>query len=189
MKNQQIILKLIKENSWGKDDLILDAGCGTGDYSILLAKEGYNVIGIDYADGMLFRANKKKELSGFSNLEFRKGDLNKTLQFKKNFFSHILNISVLQTTKEPQFTLNELYRILKNRGILVMLHIPESYEKNKKERQRGIRHKIKKIKGIIEKFGFTRYWTKEEIKEMLLLAGFKDIKCYKNQPIIITAVK
>ena len=38
---------------------VLDAGCGTGTYALALAKAGFNVIGIDYASGMLARARAK----------------------------------------------------------------------------------------------------------------------------------
>ena len=38
---------------------ILDVGCGTGTISILLAKEGYNVTGIDLSEDMLSLAYEK----------------------------------------------------------------------------------------------------------------------------------
>ncbi len=45
-------------------DLVLDLGCGTGTLTELLAKEGYDMIGIDYSQEMLARAMEKRQESG-----------------------------------------------------------------------------------------------------------------------------
>lgn len=49
-------------------DLVLDLGCGTGTLTELLAKEGYDMIGVDYSEEMLSRAMEKREESGLSIL-------------------------------------------------------------------------------------------------------------------------
>ncbi len=51
-----------------EDDLVLDLGCGTGTLTELLAKEGYDMIGIDYSQEMLARAMEKREESGLQIL-------------------------------------------------------------------------------------------------------------------------
>lgn len=45
-------------------ELVLDLGCGTGTLTELLAKEGYDMIGIDYSEEMLNRAMEKRDESG-----------------------------------------------------------------------------------------------------------------------------
>ena len=45
-------------------DLVLDLGCGTGTLTELLAKEGYDMIGVDYSQEMLARAMEKRDESG-----------------------------------------------------------------------------------------------------------------------------
>lgn len=47
-----------------KKDLILDLGCGTGTLTELLAKKGYDMIGVDLSYEMLARAMEKREKSG-----------------------------------------------------------------------------------------------------------------------------
>jgi ubiquinone/menaquinone biosynthesis C-methylase UbiE len=42
-----------------KGERALDAGCGTGNYALALAQVGFHVTGIDYAAGMLARAQDK----------------------------------------------------------------------------------------------------------------------------------
>ena len=52
-------------NEYGiKDGLVLDLGCGTGNMTELLAKVGYDMIGIDNAEEMLEIAMEKKAKSG-----------------------------------------------------------------------------------------------------------------------------
>ena len=46
------------------DGLVLDLGCGTGNMTELLAKEGYDMIGVDNAEEMLEIAMEKREKSG-----------------------------------------------------------------------------------------------------------------------------
>src|SRR6266567_8882057 len=51
-------------------DRVLDAACGTGDLAILAAKQGANVIGIDFSEQMLARARRKAP-----ELEWIQGDV------------------------------------------------------------------------------------------------------------------
>lgn len=46
------------------DGLVLDLGCGTGTLTELLAKEGYDMIGVDLSDRMLNIAMEKRAQSG-----------------------------------------------------------------------------------------------------------------------------
>ena len=49
-------------------NLVLDLGCGTGTLTELLAKRGYDMIGVDYSQGMLASAMEKREKAGTSTL-------------------------------------------------------------------------------------------------------------------------
>ncbi len=51
-----------------KEDLVLDLGCGTGTLTELLARKGYDMIGVDMSEEMLSRAMEKREVSGLSIL-------------------------------------------------------------------------------------------------------------------------
>lgn len=54
---------ILQENGVS-DGLLLDLGCGTGSMTQLLAKKGYDMIGVDSAPEMLQIAMEKKEASG-----------------------------------------------------------------------------------------------------------------------------
>lgn len=51
-----------------QDGLVLELGCGTGSMTELLAKAGYDMIGIDNAEDMLELAAEKREQSGLDIL-------------------------------------------------------------------------------------------------------------------------
>jgi arsenite methyltransferase len=70
-----------------EDETVVDLGSGAGIYVFLSAnrvKESGKVIGIDMTDEMLEKARKaaKDDDGGYTNLEFRKGDIKKEFQLK-----------------------------------------------------------------------------------------------------------
>ena len=52
----------------GVDGILLDLGCGTGSMTELLAKQGYDMIGVDLSDSMLDIAMEKRAQSGHNIL-------------------------------------------------------------------------------------------------------------------------
>lgn len=50
------------------DGLVVDLGCGTGTLTEIMAKSGYDMIGIDYSEDMLNVATDKREQSGLDIL-------------------------------------------------------------------------------------------------------------------------
>lgn len=52
----------------------LDVGCGTGAYSLYLAKQGWQVIGMDYVVSAIMQANLKAEAASIK-VDFRVGDI------------------------------------------------------------------------------------------------------------------
>ncbi len=61
------LIGLLKEYQ-ADDGLLLDLGCGTGNMTELLAKAGYDMIGIDNAEEMLEIAMEKRADSGYDIL-------------------------------------------------------------------------------------------------------------------------
>ena len=57
------VVSILKESRI-KNDIVLDLGCGTGTLTELLAKKGYDMIGVDLSYEMLSRAMEKREQSG-----------------------------------------------------------------------------------------------------------------------------
>lgn len=63
----EYLINILKEYNIN-DGLILDLGCGTGNMTELLAKSGYDMIGVDNAEEMLEIAMEKRAKSGYDIL-------------------------------------------------------------------------------------------------------------------------
>ena len=113
------ILQLVQEYVPSKDSLILDVGCGPGMLSGDLAKKGYKGFGLDTSDMMirlskdLFRQLKKEDWN------FLVGDVEET-QFSKNTFDCVIASGVIEYMDEDLKMLNEMRRILKPGGYLII---------------------------------------------------------------------
>ena len=96
---------------------ILDAGTGTGYFSILLAKEGHRVTGIDLTPSMLEEARNTASLFGV-NASFLEMNVQETT-FESDRFDAIVTRNVTWTLPDPEKAYREWHRILKPGGILL----------------------------------------------------------------------
>src|SRR3954451_12322722 len=55
---------------------IADLGCGTGSLSLLLARDGYDVTGIDLSENMVAQAKRKAEAAAL-DVVIRQGDVSR----------------------------------------------------------------------------------------------------------------
>lgn len=97
---------------------VLDAGCGDGYASCMLAEQGFTVEGVDIAGEMIRLANDRAIASGH-HVHFQSGDISK-LPFSDETFAGILSINVVEFTPSPLQTLRELHRVLAPGGVLVL---------------------------------------------------------------------
>jgi ubiquinone/menaquinone biosynthesis C-methylase UbiE len=99
-------------------DAVLDVGCGTGNYTIELAKLGADVIGIDSSEEMLDRARVKAQKAD-GKASFQVADA-MNLPFPDSSFDAVLSNGLLCFLKEPEKALLEMHRVLKPGGRLVV---------------------------------------------------------------------
>ncbi len=99
-------------------EMALDVGCGTGNYTIELAKRGLKVTGIDSSEEMMAWAREKAGKDGL-NIPFQVADA-QMLPFLDNSFDLIVSNGLLCFLKEPEKTLMEMNRVLKPGGRLVV---------------------------------------------------------------------
>ncbi len=100
---------------------ILDAGCGTGSYSIELGQRGYIVDGVDSSQAMLHRARLKKNNARLQNVEFKEWDIEKGLTiYPDNTFDCVLSVHVLFALREPENAISEYFRVLRPSGRFIL---------------------------------------------------------------------
>ena len=120
--NIAIILEkdlLIKEINPEKNEIILDAGCGTGRYIGELRRKCKKIIGVDFSPEMLAIAKKK-----YPEISFYEKDLMKRLPFKNNSFHKIVSSLVFSHFKDIINPLKELHRVLRKGGKLFITDFP-----------------------------------------------------------------
>jgi ubiquinone/menaquinone biosynthesis C-methylase UbiE len=101
-----------------KDGLfVLDAGCGTGNYSLKLARMGCNVTGIDISENMLASAAQKA--TGENRVRFIKMDAAHT-DFDDNSFDAVLSMAAFEFMPHPIKVYRELKRVVKPGGFIVI---------------------------------------------------------------------
>jgi len=110
-----------------KEDVLLDAGCGSGENIILLSKMVKKVVGVDFSEGMVNRATKKIKEHEIENAECYVGDVT-DLKFEDGSFDKVICISVLQylDDKSCEKALSELIRVAKKDGY-VLLYVKNSF--------------------------------------------------------------
>jgi arsenite methyltransferase len=97
-------------------ETIVDLGSGAGIYVFLSANTvggSGKVIGIDMTDEMLEKARKNAKENGYTNVEFRKGDIEKRIPIEDNSVDLVISNCVINLTTDKISTFKEIYRILK----------------------------------------------------------------------------
>lgn len=96
---------------------VLDIGCGSGFFSLLLASLGMNVTASDYAEEMLKKAKDLLNRSGFHNVEFCRADA-QFLPFADASFDAVVSRNLVWNLEDPESAYKEWLRVLKPGGKL-----------------------------------------------------------------------
>ncbi len=190
-----------------KNDIILDAGCGIGSYTLEFARRGYNVVGMDVSPNFLSEAKKITQNEGLE-IEYILSDYNE-MSFGERFSVVFFEGSFFYQSKEGLVSL--LYRIRKaltTDGRAYFVHSNPIFRKQQFPFEN--RSEIKKNVIVIEKGEYDEneggercVWMKidhethkhykcdyfnmhlppEKLKGCFLEAGFTDFHFYKKREI------
>lgn len=95
---------------------LLDLGSGAGNDCFVarsLVGETGKVVGIDFTDEMLKKANTNLEKLGYTNIEFVKGDI-ENMPLKNDSFDVVISNCVLNLVPSKERAFSEIYRVLKS---------------------------------------------------------------------------
>lgn len=98
---------------------VLDVGCGPGHFVLHSASLDLEVVGIDSSQEMLQLAQKRLQREGL-NAFLAEVDITQGLPFKDDTFDVVVCESVLNHVPDPCFVLQEIHRVTKSNGRVVL---------------------------------------------------------------------
>ena len=158
-------------------DTVVDLGSGAGNDCFVarsLTGERGKVIGIDFTEKMIERARLNASNLGFSNVEFRQGDI-ENLPLASETADVVVSNCVLNLVPGKVKAFEEMYRVLKVGGhfsvsdIVLEGELPEDLKK-------AAELYVGCISGAIEK---------REYLEIVKKAGFENVTVQKEKQIVL----
>ncbi|MBW2976657.1 class I SAM-dependent methyltransferase [Candidatus Woesearchaeota archaeon] len=185
----------------GSGKRVLDAGCGTGNLAARLAKNN-KVTAVDFSREMLRVAKEKTRK--LPQVEVMEGDVT-SLESEGSAFNVVVSVNVLLNLDNPEKSIRESYRVLKEKGALIV-SCPVSGVKLSKEladkaysdtyKLNENREKITELlrfNRLLFKNGGIKFKpTEQEITDLIKKEGFKIVsaeKIYYGSNVLIHAVK
>lgn len=160
-------------------DTVIDLGSGAGNDCFIArqeAGENGSIIGIDFTPGMVEKAKKNAEKLGYSNVEFRAGDID-SMPVADNLADVIVSNCVLNLVPDKDKVFKEIFRVLKPGGhfsisdVVLVGELPEALQKDA-EMYTGC------VAGAIQKSDYLR---------LIESNGFMSVAIQKEKPIVIPA--
>lgn len=160
---------------------VLDVGCANGNFSKEVKKKGNKVYGIEVSNQMALRAKKVIDHVIVGNIEEMK------FPWKYNSFDIILLMDILEHLFNPQKTLINLKKYLKNDGY-VIVSIPNVA--NWEVRLDLLFGKFDSSKTRILEDGHIRFFTFESATKMFKKSGYKIVysDSVVNLPLVLLKI-
>lgn len=100
--------------------IVLDAGCGSGVFSVIAAERAASVTGIDGSANMIAIATTEAARRGLTNVRFEEAMLDQIGRFGQGSFDTILSSSVLEYVDGYETVLDAFAQLLKPAGKLIV---------------------------------------------------------------------
>lgn len=147
-----------------KGSKILDVGCSYGEQSLMLAKCGFKVTGIDISKKLIKRLNEKSKKQKQECIGIR-GNIEK-MPFKSNVFDAVIATEIFEHVKYYDKAIGECYRVLKKEG-RICVSVPTAFSE----------HIFSKLHPQwVKNSGHINVFSEREICNILTAAGFKILR-------------
>ncbi|MFB3819649.1 MAG: class I SAM-dependent methyltransferase [Candidatus Methylomirabilales bacterium] len=101
-------------------DRVLEVGVGTG-LNLPLYPRGCKIVGVDISTEMLRKASQRVQELGLRNVQLEVMDAS-NLAFDDDSFDHVIATYVISAVPDPVKTLQEMQRVCRAKGHLVILN-------------------------------------------------------------------
>lgn len=143
-EQEEKIKAALAELNLAKENLILDAGCGTGLLFPHVAERVRLVVGVDISARILKEA--KKRIKEYLNTAVIIADID-YMPFPNDTFDAAFAITLLQNMPKPRQTLNEMKRVIKQNATIVATGLKKTFSRKEFTRLlRGAGLEIKTLK-------------------------------------------
>ncbi|MBI5797806.1 class I SAM-dependent methyltransferase [Candidatus Woesearchaeota archaeon] len=162
---KQVLLQIKKMKASGK---FMDIGCATGVFLDMAKKEGYDVVGVDISE---FACSYATENFG---IETKKGKL-EDLHLPDKSFDIITMWDVVEHVPDPHTFLHEVYRILKDDGLIFILTVNDSSLMGwiANGIYRGTFKLVPQFTRMIHPIHHNYHFKQKHLKQYLDMAGFQ----------------
>jgi SAM-dependent methyltransferase len=119
----QTLAELLHDDTiYGTGERVLEAGCGTGAQTVILAANNphANFTCIDLSPDSIAQAREETILYGLNNVGFHVADVY-CLPFENHSFDHAFVCFLLEHLEDPKGALRELMRVVKPGGTLTVI--------------------------------------------------------------------
>ncbi|MED5427111.1 MAG: methyltransferase domain-containing protein [Candidatus Neomarinimicrobiota bacterium] len=168
------------DSIWDEGSIILEAGCGIGAQTKIIAPKNKNskFVSIDISSQSLNQARKIVDSKRIDNVEFQQANLFE-LPFGDEYFDHIFLSFVLEHIPNPIQALSKLKRVLKKNGTITLVegdHGSAYFHPDSDAANKAIQCQVKlqKQNGGDANIGRKLY-------PLLVQAGFEEIKVSARQ--------
>ena len=145
---------------------LLDLGCGTGDYTLILARAGFRMTGADISEGSLDAARAKAERVGLA-VEFVRSDAETLAELPDGGFDGVVSFSALRYVDRLDAVLSQIARVLRVGGVAAV-DFPN-------RRSPWFSPTVKRLFGA-EVHPHDHLYTSSEAARHLASAGFEDVR-------------